>query len=102
MYEVDYFLFFFVYRTLYDICQNSIEAKTYNVKLKLMAITQISITLTALGGISLTEFHDETTESVEQDQTARMCRLILLYTLRKMNQSMARKGLMTLFWHEKD
>ena len=33
--------------------------------------------------VSLTEINDRTVESAEQDQTARMCRLILLYTLRK-------------------
>ena len=31
----------------------------------------------------MTEINDISAESVEQDQTARMCRLILPYTLRK-------------------
>ena len=39
----------------------------------------------AVGGVPLTKVNDRTAESVEQDQTARMCRLILLYALRKMN-----------------
>ena len=34
-------------------------------------------------GVSLTEVNHKTTESAEQDQPARMCMLILLYTLRK-------------------
>ena len=38
-----------------------------------------------MDGIPLIEFDDRTAESVEQDQTARMCRLILLYTIRKIN-----------------
>ena len=33
--------------------------------------------------VSLSEINDNAAESAEQDQTARMCRLILLYTLRK-------------------
>ena len=36
-------------------------------------------------GLSLTKTNDRTAESPEQDQTARMCSLILLYTLRKIN-----------------
>ena len=39
-----------------------------------------------LGGILCTEIKDRPVESAEQDQTARMCSLILLYTLRKMNK----------------
>ena len=38
----------------------------------------------ALVKILLTESNDREAESVEQDQTARMCRLILRYTFRKM------------------
>ena len=38
----------------------------------------------ALNGVSLTEINAGAAESAEQDQTARMCRLILLYILRKM------------------
>ena len=37
-----------------------------------------------LVGVSLTETN-ETAESVVQNQTARMCSLILLYTFRKIN-----------------
>ena len=37
----------------------------------------------ALDGVSLAETIDRASESVEQDQTARMCGLILVYTLRK-------------------
>ena len=33
----------------------------------------------------LTEINDRSAESVEQDQTARTCSLIFLYTLRKMH-----------------
>ena len=36
-----------------------------------------------LDGVSLAETIDRASESVEQDQTARMCSLILIYTLRK-------------------
>ena len=36
-------------------------------------------------GISLPETIDKASESVEQVQTARMCSLILIYTLRKFN-----------------
>ena len=39
----------------------------------------------ALNEIPVTEISDRGEESVEQDQTARMCSLILLYTLRKIN-----------------
>ena len=35
-------------------------------------------------GVSLTEIDDRSAESAEQDQTTRMCRLILLYTIRKL------------------
>ena len=37
----------------------------------------------ALDGILLAETIDRVSESVEQDQTAHMCRLILIHTLRK-------------------
>ena len=33
--------------------------------------------------VSLTKINDRAAESVKQDQTARMCRMILLYTIRK-------------------
>ena len=36
-------------------------------------------------GISTREFNKWPSENAEQDQSARMCRLILLYTLRKNN-----------------
>ena len=39
----------------------------------------------ALYEFSMTEFNDRATESAEQDQTARMCSLILHYTIRKIN-----------------
>ena len=38
----------------------------------------------ALDWILLKENNDRTAKSVEQDQTAHMCSLILLYTLHKM------------------
>ena len=38
------------------------------------------------GEVLMTVTNDRTVESVEQDQTARMCRLILVYTFRKINQ----------------
>ena len=38
----------------------------------------------ALDTVSLTK-NDRAAENVAQDQTARMCRLILLYTLRRIN-----------------
>ena len=36
-------------------------------------------------GVSSTELNNGAVESVEQDQTARMCRLMLLFTLRDVN-----------------
>ena len=39
----------------------------------------------AFDRVSLTEINDRAAESAEQDQTARTCRLILLYTLRKIS-----------------
>ena len=36
--------------------------------------------------ISLTVMNDRAAESAEQEQTARMCSLFLLYTLRKINK----------------
>ena len=44
-----------------------------------------------LGCVSWTEIHNRTAESAEQDQTARMCRLILPYTLRKINPRSSRE-----------
>ena len=41
--------------------------------------------LMEFNAISLKEIYDRAAEGVEQDQTARMCRLILLYTFRKIN-----------------
>ena len=43
------------------------------------------LALIASGGVALTEINDRVTDSVEQDQTACMCRLILLVTPHKMN-----------------
>ena len=37
----------------------------------------------ALDGVLMSELNDTAADSAEQDQTARMCRLILLYTLSK-------------------
>ena len=45
--------------------------------------TCISIGLVGKYGSILTEIDDRAAESAEQDQTARMCSLILLDTLRK-------------------
>ena len=39
----------------------------------------------SLDEVSLTDDQERTAESVEQDQKAHMCSLILLYTLRKIN-----------------
>ena len=39
-----------------------------------------------LEGILLIEINDRAAESAERDQTTRMCSLILLYTLRKINK----------------
>ena len=43
-------------------------------------------------GVSLTEVNDKAAESEEKDQTARMYRLILLYTLRKKKNMYGRKS----------
>ena len=43
----------------------------------------ISIDYMPLDRVLLMDINDTAAESAEQDQTARMCRLILLYTLRK-------------------
>ena len=47
--------------------------------------SQITIGQRALEGISLKETNYRKAQSVKKDHTARMCRLILLYTLRKIN-----------------
>ena len=44
---------------------------------------RISIGKMTVDGASFTEINDRPTESARQDRTARMCRLILLHTLRK-------------------
>ena len=41
-----------------------------------------NIQILTLDGVSSTETNNRIAESAEQDQTARMCSLILLYTLR--------------------
>ena len=38
-----------------------------------------------MDAVSSKEFNDRGMESAEQDQTARMCRLMLLYTLHKLH-----------------
>ena len=43
--------------------------------------------------VSLIEINDRAAESVEQDQTARTCSLILLYTLRKISTCLCIAGL---------
>ena len=43
----------------------------------------------AFDGVSLTYFNDRKAESAGQDHTARMCRLTLLYTLRKITHGRA-------------
>ena len=45
---------------------------------------QISIDLITLDWVPLSEVNDKTAESAEQDQTARMCSVILLNIIRKM------------------
>ena len=45
----------------------------------------ISVDSVALGKVSLTEPDNETLESAEQDQTVRIYKLILYYTLYKIN-----------------
>ena len=49
----------------------------------------------ALNEALLTEINDRTADSAELDQTGRMCRLILLYTLHKRNSwsPMTQQGL---------
>ena len=42
--------------------------------------------------VSVTELNVEVAESAEQDQTARMCRLILIYTFREINLWSKAKG----------
>ena len=41
---------------------------------------------------AVTHRYDRIAESAEQDQTARMCRLILLYTFRKVNSKPVTNG----------
>ena len=55
----------------------------------------------ALDGVSRAEITDKASESVERDQTARMCRLILIYTLRK-NKSVVANGNIRFKKHRKD
>ena len=45
-----------------------------------------------MDGLSRTEINGLTLERAEQDQTARMCSLILLYTLRKINATSLNAG----------
>ena len=44
-----------------------------------------------MGGASLVEINNRATESAEQDQTARICRLILPYTLSNIIYGRARQ-----------
>ena len=44
-------------------------------------------------------FNDRAAESAEQDQTARMCMLILLYTVRKINPWWLVKGSVDMFYN---
>ena len=56
----------------------------YPAELKyLMSIKPDFSKLNGIGWDFLAETLDRALESVEQDQTARMCRLILIFTLRK-------------------
>ena len=50
-----------------------------------------------LDGVSLAEFNIRATGSVEQDQPAHTCSLILLYTLRKLNPWSLGSGLTLYF-----
>ena len=55
-----------------------------------------------LGCVSWTEIHNRTAESAEQDQTARMCRLILPYTLRKNKPSVTKGKIQVDNYDKKD
>ena len=44
--------------------------------------------------VSLIEINDKALESSDQDQTVRMCRLILIYTLRKNKDMLANAKIM--------
>ena len=52
-----------------------------------------------LYGIALVEIDKEVAESVELDQAARMCSLILLYTLRKINSLLRSAKRIVLFYY---
>ena len=63
-----------------------------NLDCYIAIIKYISFGEKAWDWVSFTRIYDGTAESVEQDQTARMCSLILLYALRIINQWL-RKGM---------
>ena len=61
---------------------------------------KISIGHLQLDGVSLIGISDRVVESADQDQTARMCRLILLYTLRERNSlMMTERGFTLTHYH---
>ena len=72
--------------------QNLSFPEVYKVGIVWERVKQLTIKQIANGQITfyevqLTETNDSAAESAEQDQTARMCRLILLYTLREVISS---------------
>ena len=52
-----------------------------------------------MDGTSLTEINGIVAESAEQDQTARMCSLILLYTLREINLWAGCWLILCIYWN---
>ena len=76
-------IFSFAHNVLKDIFLRAVRGRDFVLK----HLKQTSIVQMALDGNFVHEplIHDKAAESAGQDQTARMGRLILLYTVRKMN-----------------
>ena len=81
-------------------CECQLNVLPYPANFALMTITHANFNRSkAFGGISFTGIHDKVAESVEQNQTARMCKLILLYTLLRIKlhgRNLQRTGFKTL------
>ena len=74
------------YHQVFLIINIKISFIPYTTGLKLLTITQTDlIYLNCIGKGVVTENCKKAVESADQDQPAHTCRLILLYTLRKIN-----------------
>ena len=62
-----------------------VVCKCFQLRIGLKFCHLVKSQTRGLNGVSLTQSNDRTAMNEEQDQLARMCRLILLFTLTKMN-----------------